>query len=315
MSGQTMIERSYEISRERAKHAVWIISDLQQRDPEKAKRCLDLSMADFEGLGSPAQAVWYLGDAVESDNLEYLELMSAMQAEAFRKTGLPLCYATGNHDYDYARSHPEKAPAIPFYETVQREPGWFTTQDCEDFWFSWKLGEYSVFFLCDHIARDNSWRVTHGKVQAGEDRYPYVQSDIDALRRRIAAVEGPVITASHYSFTGGNRESDLLGKLLPLPGNVRIHVYGHAHIGDFKWARENAWRRISWVDWHDIPQINVSSFENVRGSACRSVLLHVYEDGGMGVFFRNHDKREFTESYFPSRENMGNGFDGREAWD
>lgn len=310
-----MIELSYEISRERARHEVWIISDLQQRDPEKAKRCLDLSMADFDALGRPAEAVWYLGDAVESDNLEYLELMAGMQADSFRRLGIPLCYATGNHDYDYARSRPGEPPAIPFYEAVRNEPGWFTAPSCEDFWFSWKLGEYTVFFLCDHIARDGSWRVTHGKVQSCEDRYPYSRKDMDELRARIAAVKGPVITASHYSFTGGNRESDLMGALLPLPGNVRIHFYGHAHIGDFKWARENAWRRISWVDWHDIPQINVSSFENVRGSACRSVLLHIHEDGGMGVFFRNHDKGEFTESYFPSRENMGQGFDGRDSWE
>lgn len=96
--------------------------------------------------------------------------------------------------------------------------------------------------------------------------------------------------------------------LFPLPTNVRIHFYGHAHIGDFTWAREDAYRRISWVDWHDIPQINVSSFENVRGDASRSVLLHIHEDGGMGVFFRNHDSGEFMESYFPSRENRPHGF-------
>ena len=54
------------------------------------------------------------------------------------------------------------------------------------------------------------------------------------------------------------------------------------------------------MDYHDIPQLNVSSFENVRGDKCRSVLLHIYEDGQMGVFWRTHDDHRFCEAYFPA---------------
>ena len=65
------------------------------------------------------------------------------------------------------------------------------------------------------------------------------------------------------------------------------------------------------MDWHDVPQIDVSSFENIRGEHCRSVLLHIYEDGNMGVFFRDHDRHRFTEAYFPSGENGPSGWDDK----
>lgn len=299
-----MYQYLYERSKEKAIHRVWILSDLQQSYPENARKCLDISMTDYESLKAPADMIWYLGDAVENTNLAHLKEMTAMQVQAFSKLGIPLCYATGNHDYDYARVHPDKEPIMPFYEAVKSHKNWFTTENCDDFYFTYKLGEYTIFFLCDHIAKDNKWLVTHNRIQKGQEHYPYSQKDADRLRETIAAVKGPVITASHYSFPGGSRENNFTGKLLPLPNNVKIHFYGHAHIGDLQWARENVYRRISWVDWHDIPQINVSSFENIRGTACRSVFLHIYEDGAMGVFFRNHDIGQFTECYFPAKENL-----------
>lgn len=302
-----MHQRLYEISKERAKHVVWIMSDLQQSDPAAAERCLNICMADYERLGFPARTAWYLGDAVESDDLSCLEEMAAMQAEAFERLGITLCYATGNHDYDYSNGHPDKKPVLPFYETVQKRKDWYTTQNCDDFSFEYKLGDFTVHFFCDHVAKDNAWCVTHGRVKRGAEAYPYSAADAEKLRDRMASAKGPVITAGHYSFPGGNRRSELMRGLFPLPTNVRIHFYGHAHIGDFKWAREDAYRRISWVDWHDIPQINVSSFENVRGDASRSVLLHIHEDGVMGIFFRNHDSGAFTESYFPAMENKPHG--------
>jgi ABC-type multidrug transport system fused ATPase/permease subunit len=53
----------------------------------------------------------------------------------------------------------------------------------------------------------------------------------------------------------------------------------------------------------ELPDVaNAYSFENVRGAFCRSVLLHIYEDHSLGLFFRNHDRREFCEAYFPARE-------------
>lgn len=293
----------YEESLRRAVHRVWILSDIQQSDPRLTRRCLDVSLADMVSLGNPFDRIWYLGDSVEGTDMEHLLAMTDLQERRFGELGVPLCYVTGNHDYDWSNRNPGP-PQMPFWEMVRRHPGWETTAGCEDFCFRSSLGDdYAVWFLSDHIARDGSWLVTHGHFRRGEERYPYTQADADALRARIAAEPKPVITASHYAFLGGNRESRLMSRLLPLPENVRIHFCGHAHIGDWRCAKKDAFRRISWVDWHDIPQINVSSMENVRGRFCRSVLLHIHRDGQMAVFFRNHDAGVFTEAYLPAREN------------
>ena len=98
-------------------------------------------------------------------------------------------------------------------------------------------------------------------------------------------------------------------RIFPLPKNVKIHFYGHAHIGDYIYAEKDAYRRISWVDWHDIPQIEVSSFEHIRGNTCRSVLLHIYEDDTFGIFFRDHDNHIFTECYFPAKKQYPSKFE------
>lgn len=303
-----MHQKLYEMSKVKAIHTIWFMSDLQQANPPQAKQCLTTAITDYNILGNPADLICYLGDSVESHHLIHLREMADMQVEAFDHLGIPLCYVTGNHDYDYASYFQDQKPCMPFYESVGQKENWFTTKKCDDFYFTYKIGEFTIFFLSDHISPDNKWCVTHGDIQRGKEFYPYAIEDVNRLRAEIAACNGPVITASHYAFLGGNRESQLMSKLFPLPSNVRIHFYGHAHIGDFDWARENAYRRIAWTDWHDIPQINVSSFENVRGTACRSVLLHLYEDCGMGIFFRNHDKQIFTESYFPAKENMPHGY-------
>lgn len=298
-----MYSAIYQQSLQRAKHKVWILSDLQQSDPALAQECLDVCMADYETLGDAADMIWYLGDAVEGSNKEHLLSMCRMQEEAFAKTGLPLCYTPGNHDFDYACNHRGEAPFVPFHETVNNRSGWHTTKTLGDRYFKVPLGNFTVYFLCDHIAPDTSWHTTHGVVHGNKDAYPYTDDTWQALRQEIAAENGPVITASHYSFAGGNRASGLISRLLPLPNHVKLHVYGHAHIGDFDWAGEHAYRRIAWVDWHDIPQINVSSFEHIRGQVCRSVFLHIYEDDSFGIFFRNHDDGCFSECYFPAKQN------------
>ena len=226
-----MFDCLYEESLSRAEHRIWILSDLQQALPENTRRCLDAGISDFKSMGLPADHIWYLGDAVEGEEKERLRDMCRLQEEAFASLSLPLCYATGNHDYDYARAHRDQVPWLPFYETVRDHPGWKTADSCEDFWFHTEVGKYPVYF------------------------------------------------------------------------------YGHSHIGDWKWAKKDAWRRISWVDWHDVPQIDVSSFENIRGRSCRSVFLHIHREGTMGVFFRDHDRHCFTEAYFPSPENGPAGWD------
>ena len=301
MTDKTIHEILYNESLKKAKFKAWVFSDLQQRDPKNAESCLKICTSDFIESGLSADVMWYLGDAVEGKELDHLSKMSVMQEKAFYKIGIPLCFVMGNHDMEYTNSIKETdiPPTLPFWETVKKHPGWTTTEHCSDWYFKRAYGDLTVFFLGDHVAEDQSWRVFHQNLPDPSEKYP-LEDRIAQLKAEIEAEKGPVITASHYPYPGGNRPSALLEKLLPLPDNVVLHLYGHAHIGDFKWAKENAYRRISGVDWHDIPQIDVSSFENIRGDVCRSVFLHVYEDNSMGLFFRDHDHRCFTECYFPS---------------
>lgn len=294
----------YHESLKRAKHKIWIMSDLQQGNPDHARECLDISMKDYEKMGQPADMIWYLGDSVEGKTYSHLQKMCAMQEETFAKTGIPLCYTMGNHDLDYMQHESQigKKPSLPFYETVKNHAGWHTTASYTDLYFKLQVGEFMVYFFCDHVAEDKEWWTTHGRVNGNEKAYPYYDQ-YEKIREEIAAQNCPVITVSHYAYLGGNREALLQSKLLPLPENVKIHFYGHAHIGDFAWAKENAYRRIAWVDWHDIPQINVSSFEHIRGKSCRSVFLHIYEDNSFGIFFRNHNEQVFSEVYMPAKGN------------
>ena len=54
----------YQESLKRAKHKVWIFSDLQQANPQNAEECLNVSMEDYYLLGAPADMIWFLGDCV-----------------------------------------------------------------------------------------------------------------------------------------------------------------------------------------------------------------------------------------------------------
>ena len=296
-----MFNQLYELSKARAVHTVWVMSDLQQSDPANMEKCLNLSMEDYvHYLGSPAEEAWYLGDAVEGADLNHLIKMTARHEEAFVKLGIPLCYAPGNHDFDYSARYPDQRKE-PFSDMIRSHPGWQTSAKSSDFYFRRSLGDFEVFFLCDHMAEDRSWCVTHGVLRWGKkEDYPYTRGDMANLGREMSGCGKKVITASHCAFPGGNRQSALWYRILPVANNVKLHLYGHAHIGDAIWAVRDVYRRISWVDYHDIPQVNVSSFENIRGDKCRSVILHIYADGQMGIFFRNHDDHTFTEAYFPA---------------
>ena len=78
---------------------------------------------------------------------------------------------------------------------------------------------------------------------------------------------------------------------------IKFYLFGHSHIGDFVWGEENPFRKISWIKGNDIPQINVSSLEKGRGSGIRSVILEIYRDDTIGLFFRDHGQKKYTE-YF-----------------
>ena len=299
-----MYQTVYEASLKRARHRVWIFSDLQQKEPAYAEECLRISMEDFRDMGKPADRIWYLGDCAEGKDRAKLDAMCRMQEQALLRTGLPVCAAMGNHDLDlerYGEHHGEEI-CIPFYDMAKRHPHWQVADTPQSPWFRSEVGGYAVYFFSDHVAADRSWVTTHGQIHGDESSYPF--GEWERLREIMAGETRPIITASHYAFPGGSRPSPLLERLMPLPHGARIHFYGHAHIGDLSWAGNRPYQRISWMEEQDVPQVNVSSFEHIRGLHCRSVFLHIYEDGGMGIFFRNHDKREFTECYFPAKDKL-----------
>ncbi|MGI6371786.1 MAG: hypothetical protein ACOX1R_01120 [Caldicoprobacterales bacterium] len=103
---------------------------------------------------------------------------------------------------------------------------------------------------------------------------------------------------SHRIWFISDLQQSILERLLPLPDNVKTHFYGHAHIGDKVWVGKDCYRKISYVDDHNIPQIDVASFENIRGNAVRSVFFEIYQKGGYGILFRNHTLAKWEEVFF-----------------
>lgn len=271
---------------------VWIVSDLQQRYPDRATHCMTRAADDFVSLGLPCDAVCYLGDAVEGGNIEFLMDMSRMQQEQFARVDAPVYYVLGNHDFDYFAEHRETLShmELPFFEYMQKQPQWHTQADIRDMCFTADLGPFVLCFLTDHADPAGRWYTTHGEIRGDASLYPYTEADYQSLRDRLAALNKPLITLSHYSFAGGNRAAPLFDRFLPLPAQERIHFYGHAHIGDAVWAGKDCYRKIAAVDNQPIIQVNVASLENYRGSAIRSVILEWYETGEIGVCFRNHTR-------------------------
>ena len=302
----SIYDELYEAGLKRAKNVMWVLSDLQQPTFRQAKHCLDICMEDYALLQPPTDMICYLGDATEGHDPVELEKMVNIQEKAFSSLGTPLCYAMGNHDMDFMNHSLNEGKEGPFWhpfrDMVASHADWFVAPSVEDSWFSVPFGNYNIFFLQDHCAEDGAWMSTHNRILFGEENYPYGNDHFAKIRQEIAAYEGPVITAGHCAFPGGNRDTYLMSKIQPLPLNVRLHLYGHSHIGEYSWPQERAFCQISWIDWQDIPQIDVASFENYRGTYCRSVFLQVYEDDSLGVFFRNHDAHTFMSAFFPAKE-------------
>lgn len=294
-----------------AAHRVWVMSDLQQSDPAAARRCMMVALEDFRSLGIACEQIWYLGDAVEGHRLERVRAMVAMQVELLRPLGIPLRYVNGNHDFDPFQNDPALPVVTPFWEAVQTVPGWRTTERLEDFYFWDRLGEIDVLFLSDHcdgaLRADGTrgvprWISTHGTIRSGREHYPHGPEAYAKLQAEIAAKSGPVIIAGHGPFPGGNRAGDLLAQMLPLPDNVKIHLYGHAHIGDRHWVKEHVYRKIAYVEHQKVPQIDVASLENARGDEIRSVIFEVGAEGNLAVLFRDHSKRRWAELFVVGAE-------------
>jgi len=291
-----VIQNVLQALRAQVLHRVWVFSDLQQAIPSEARRCLTTALEDFRALGLPVEQIWYLGDAVEGARVEHLEEMAAMQVEAFSGFGVPLRYVLGNHDFDLmTKAGGQSGARAVFRDAVLKVPTWRTTESIESFYFVDRIGEFTVAFFSDHADPRGRWISTHGTVHGEQRLYPHGAEAYERVRDELASVDGPVITCSHYAFAGGNRPSGLHDLMLPLPANVRLHLYGHAHIGDATWAGKDLYRKIAAVDDHPIIQCDVASLEDGRGSATRSMVLEIYRDGSLGLFFRNHSTRRWEE--------------------
>ncbi|MCC5828059.1 MAG: metallophosphoesterase [Phycisphaeraceae bacterium] len=313
-----MIDQVIDALSPRLVERAWLISDLQQTLPDWAERNLRIAVEDALGLKLDFNQVWYLGDGTEGADAARLDQMVRMQIGMLARLDAPIRYIMGNHDFDplrkwmRSRSSDADAPdfpvAGPLYEAAGSSPGWISTASTRDFYFLDRFGGYTVLFLTDHCAADGSWYTSHDRVHGDPESYPHPPAAYRRLADELAALNRPIVSAGHYPFPGGNRANPggLLTRLLPLcPGHV-AHFYGHSHIGDLAYGKDDAYRKICSVSGHRVPQINVSSLDTIRGDEVRSVVLDVYEDDTLGLYFRHHGRGEWAEALLlnpkPSRE-------------
>ena len=271
-------------------HRLWFVSDLQQRQPDRARRCMTLAMDDFLSLHLDPEVICYLGDATEGENLSHIREMAQMQVDQLARVDAPIYYVVGNHDFDYFRAHHRECQGmyIPFVEHVRGLHQWHVPASYLEMGSIVDLGDIALLLLTDHADPEGTWFTTHGEIRGFSDEYPYRKDAYEALMQTVRDLHKPVISESHYAFAGGNRAARLFDRFLPLPDNIRIHFYGHAHVGDVRWAGKDAHRKISSVDGQPIVQIDVASLESGRGSAVRSVIMEWYDTHEIGVYFRNH---------------------------
>lgn len=130
---------------------------------------------------------------------------------------------------------------------------------------------------------------------------PHTEKDYcDAVREAVEPGR-PIIVAGHNAFAGGNRSAGIQNWLTPLPTETTVHVYGHAHIGEERnvppGSGHNVYRTISYVDEHQVPQVDISSLEDLRGDVVRSAVLEAHVAGGCSIHIRDHTNRSWLESY------------------
>lgn len=297
-----MISDLFRQNREDVLARIWIFSDLQQVIPEMAEDCLLRALEDMRELDAGLTHIWYLGDAMEGRDPDRVAEMTAMQVRHLSALGLPLRFIMGNHDLDCTTKLPVgSAPVLPVWEAFRKVPGWKTTTSFTDFYYTESYGDILVVFLSDHVAPDNRWFATQQGLRGEDpDAYPWSLADYQRLRDDIAAWPGTVLIAGHYAFPGGARGAPpdgLLTRLLPLPENVKLIFHGHAHTGDWPYGQQKTFQRIGWVDWHPVPQINVSSLDRTRGSQVRSALFDIGHDGTLSVFFRDHEDKTWSDCF------------------
>jgi hypothetical protein len=301
----TFIENLRGFSANHVVHRVWVISDLQQSDLGIARQCLTTAIEDFKSLSLNCEQIWYLGDSVQGTDEVVLKQMAEMQIELLGSLKIPLIFTSGNHEFDPYWYRLDDLPLVGqeqikviSRDIFSKKSDWKTSEKISDFYFTDKLGDYTLFFFPDHAHSQGQWLVGNGKVHGDVGAYPHTKESYQNVVEQIKDINGPVITAGHNSFAGGLRSSPLLSQMLPLPNNVRAHFYGHCHIGDVKWGGPESLRKLSTVDYQNIPQIDIAALENHRGDAVRSTVFEIYEDGTFGVLLREHCKKRWSDAYF-----------------
>ncbi len=288
-------------------HRFWVFSDLQQSDPANARYCMTTGVDDFLSLRLPVDAVCYLGDSTEGIVTAHLEEMTEMQVRQLARVDAPVFYAMGNHEFDLFRysgvpAEERKGVRVVIRERVLHEPQWHVAPTIRDWTFQEDFDDLSLLFFTDHADPGGAWCTTHGYTQDLRPGTPdpYAEGDdteIAPVRDKLAAIDRPFFTFSHYSFSGGNRVAPIQSRLLPLPANAIAHFYGHSHIGDRYWGKQDVYRQISGIDNSDVTQFDIASLENRRGSAVRSAILEWYGGHRYGVFFRNHSAGVWEKAF------------------
>lgn len=271
---------------------IWVHSDLQLAEPAQAKVILSTAVDDLLELGNALDAVWCLGDAHCGVNEAALQNVAAINIEQLQRLQAPVYYVMGNHETDVRRA--QGTSRFPLYDLAANNSDWHTAA-LDEFYFCAEFNGFLVVFMGDHAAPDGSWWTSSGYVNG--DGYPYSLDSYEKLRNLMHDYDGPVIIASHYAFPGGQRPNDLMKQLLPLPENVRLHLHGHAHIGDLVWNKEHPWQRENPITGHTQKQLNISALESLRSPGSHSALLELQLDGSVALRIRCHLEKKWLANF------------------
>ena len=271
---------------------IWVHSDLQLAEPELAKVILSTAVDDLLELGIALDAIWCLGDAHCGSNEAALQIVAALNIAQLKRLQVPVYYVLGNHEMDLRRS--KGISRFALHDLAMNNSDWYMAA-LDEFYFCAEFNGFLVVFLSDHAAQDGRWFTSAGHV-AG-DGYPFNADSYEKLRRIIRGYNGPVIIAAHYAFPGGQRPNDFTKQLLPLPENVRLHLYGHAHIGDLVWNKDDPWQREHPITGHTQKQINISALESLRSPGSHSALLDLHSDGSVELRIRCHLEKKWIADF------------------
>lgn len=270
---------------------IWVHSDLQLAQPAQAEIILSTAVDDLLELGFDLDAVWCLGDAHCGVNEAALQAVAAINIAQLQRLQAPVYYVMGNHEMDLREAG---TSVFPLHNLAANKPNWHVAA-LDEFYFCAEFNGFLVIFMGDHAAPDGRWWTSHGYING--DGYPHSLHSYKKLLLLMDDYEGAVIIASHYAFPGGQRPNDLMKQLLPLPENVRLHLHGHAHIGDLVWNKEHPWQRENPITGQVQKQFNISALESQRSPGSHSALLELHSNGSVDLRIRCHLEKKWLDHF------------------